>query len=76
MTGIRTIHDYRTLQPLEHLNGFTPATLRAIARRAGWRPIPSPMVFMTSEPWRVLRRAVRGIVRRLRPTVSAYCVAA
>lgn len=73
--GIRTREDYLALHPLDHVNGFTPASLRAIALRAGWRAITPPGTYLTAEPWRLLRRAARGLVRRFRPTTSVYCVA-
>lgn len=73
---IRTAADYHALHPLDHVNGFTPASLRAIAARAGWRAISPPTTYLTAEPWRLLRRIARGVVRGLGQTTSVYCRAA
>jgi hypothetical protein len=42
ITGIVSRRDYDNIHPLEHINGFTPATLRKMAERLGFGISPSP----------------------------------
>lgn len=49
-----------TLAPFEHLQGFVPHSLRALAKRAGFREVPLLDAFL-ADPVLALRRAVRSI---------------
>lgn len=66
VTGIRTVDDYRRIHPLDHINGFDPNTLRAIAARAGFTPITRTIAHVTCEPLSVLKSEVKRVVRPLR----------
>jgi SAM-dependent methyltransferase len=51
----RTFDHFHDVQPLEHLNHFTPITLRGICERAGYRPIPKPPAHVTTDSLAVVR---------------------
>jgi 2-polyprenyl-3-methyl-5-hydroxy-6-metoxy-1,4-benzoquinol methylase len=74
--GIRTEREYRQIHPLDHINAFTPSSLRAIARRSGFRPIRPPAAHVTTELRRVARAGVRRAIDLLRPRTQAYFVKA
>ncbi len=57
------------LQPLEHLNCFTRATLARIAARAGLAPAREPA--RPRARWRGLRARLAGALRRARPRAAA-----
>ncbi|MGE3820237.1 MAG: class I SAM-dependent methyltransferase [Isosphaeraceae bacterium] len=68
--GIRklsTLSDYYNIHPLEHINCFTKDSLRAIARRAGFRQVTPPVAQVTANPVKV----VKGEVRRLLPGLKS-----
>jgi len=48
MTRPTDFNTFHHLQPLEHLNAFTPATLERIVAKAGFRPVRAPMACVTS----------------------------
>ena len=48
VTGIGTLKDYRKVDPSEHINGFTPATLQRLAESLGFKRIQPPP--LTSRP--------------------------
>lgn len=64
ITGISDLHAYRNIHPLEHINGFTPATLMQIAQRAGFSPIAKPPVHVTGEWIKVAKGAGKALVGR------------
>lgn len=73
VTGIETIDDYRKIHPLDHINGFTPETLRKIAERAGFASFQRPPVHVTMDRLRVVKNEVKGLlVSFLRPTTQQY----
>jgi len=67
VNGIASYDDYRKVHPLDHINGFTPATLCGFAERLGFEPVKKPVSHVTCEPKRVIkteiRRAVSGVMR-------------
>lgn len=73
VTDLRSFDDYLAIAPLGHVNGFTPATLRALAERAGFRPLVAPP-YWVADDWRsALRSSVRNAIARWRrPTTSQY----
>jgi len=78
-TGVTDIVDYasyRAVHPLEHINAFTPQTLRSIAERAGFRSIATPVAFCTSSRFRAAKQEARAIRIRLRPRTQQYFVKA
>jgi 2-polyprenyl-3-methyl-5-hydroxy-6-metoxy-1,4-benzoquinol methylase len=57
-SGMTEPHDFGSfhhLQPLEHLNAFTPRTLRETVARAGFQPLRRPMASLDTRPLGVLR---------------------
>jgi SAM-dependent methyltransferase len=73
VTGIRTYDDYLKIHPLEHINGFTPDTLRQIAQRVGFDPIAKPVAHVTMDPLRVAKTEARRLLGRLlAPTTQQY----
>ncbi|MES1255643.1 MAG: class I SAM-dependent methyltransferase [Acidobacteriota bacterium] len=70
----RTLEEFHRVQPLEHPNHFTPATLRAMCRRAGYLPIAKPPAHVTTAPLAILRTEVSRVVRP--STTSQYFVRA
>jgi 2-polyprenyl-3-methyl-5-hydroxy-6-metoxy-1,4-benzoquinol methylase len=59
--GIKSRSDYHNIHPLEHINAFTPQTLTQIAARAGFRAISSPIVQVTADFKRVVKREIRRV---------------
>ena len=59
--GIKSRSDYHNINPLDHLNAFTPQTLTQIAARAGFRVIRSPTVQVTPDFKRVVKRELRRV---------------
>lgn len=71
--NIETRYDYNKIHPLEHINGFTPETLKRFAVRLGFAPIARPVVCVTSD----LRKIVKTVAKRLlsplrKPTTQLY----
>lgn len=62
--GIGSRHDYDAIQPLQHINGFTPATLRSIAERCGFKAIAKPVSHVTASPAKVAKTEVRRFLRK------------
>lgn len=62
--------DYRKIHPLDHINGFTPASLLAIARRAGFAPLAPPVAHVAADMRRVVKTIVKRIVQPLRPKTT------
>ena len=54
----RSFDEFHHLQPLEHLNAFTPASLRAVAARAGFRPLRRPTAIVATRLPAMLRAMV------------------
>lgn len=51
----RDFESFHKVQPIEHVNAFTPKTLRDICERAGFRPVRRPPAFVTTRPIAALR---------------------
>lgn len=59
-----SFEDFRCVQPLEHINAFTPQSLSELCRRAGFTPLAKPAAYVTAQPMEVLRTALRRVKRR------------
>lgn len=59
--NIETRDDYNRIHPLEHINGFTPKTLKRFAERLGFAPITKPLACVTSDA----RKIARNVAKRL-----------
>lgn len=57
----KDFESFHKLQPVEHVNAFTPKTLRDLCRRAGFRPLRRPAAFVTTRPAGALR-SLGGLV--------------
>ncbi len=57
----RDFHQFTLVQPLEHVNAFTPKSLREIGRQVGLVPIRRPVAFLTTTPGAALRTALNWI---------------
>jgi SAM-dependent methyltransferase len=77
ITDLRTYSDYLAIAPLGHINGFTPATLRQIAERAGFRAVRPPPYWVTTSWRQALKSSLRNLIAPLRrATTSQYFVRA
>ena len=73
VSGIQTMHDYECIHPLQHINGFTPSTLRSIATRLGFESIRKPVSHVTCSPMKVAKgEAKRALRFVLRDTTQQY----
>ena len=73
VTGIKMRRDYLKIAPMEHINGFTPGTLRALAERLGFPQAAAEIVQVTAEPLKVLKNEVRRLAGRwIKPTTQLY----
>ena len=57
--GIRSPQEYRGINPLSHINAFTPKTLRSIAERLGFRLVAPAAAHCTSEAKSVAKTEVK-----------------
>lgn len=57
----QSFHEFTLVQPIEHINAFTPDSLRDLAQRAGLTPVRRPSAFVTTRPHDVLRGAINWI---------------
>lgn len=69
VTSIETVADYHLINPLGHINAFTPQTQERIAKEAGFQRIVPSTVQCTADP---LRAYKRGLRRLLRPFLKRY----
>jgi 2-polyprenyl-3-methyl-5-hydroxy-6-metoxy-1,4-benzoquinol methylase len=67
IAGIDAAADYYNLHPLDHINCFTPRSLTALARRAGFRPLTPPLAQVTADPWEALVGEGKRWARKLKP---------
>ncbi len=59
VTSIEGAHDYAKIHPLQHINGFTPTTMRAFAERLGFRAVAKPVSHVTCDLKRVAKDEVK-----------------
>ena len=71
VTVPKSFHDFHNVQPLEHLNGFTPETLDRMAAAAGFTPVRRPAAFLGTRLTQALRSAV-GLIWQPRTTDRFY----
>lgn len=73
VTNITTRDDYYKIHPLDHINGFTPQTLRSFAERLGFAQIRPPVIHVTSDPSRVAKTEIKRLIGMLlKPTTQQY----
>lgn len=75
-TGVREIRsrrDYACIHPLDHINGFTPATLVHLARLEGFEPLTTPAAWVTADATQAMKAAAKRALARLgRSTTQSY----
>lgn len=75
-SGVREIstrQDYLKIHPLEHINAFTPQTLRNFAERLGFQAIAKPVACVTDDAVQLARKlAKRLLTPWLKPTTEQY----
>ena len=75
-SGVKDINsrsDYAKIHPLEHINGFTPETLKGFAGAIGFEPIATPIACVTAD----LKKIATTTAKRLfapfmKPTTQQY----
>lgn len=71
--GIATASDYRKIDPLDHINCFTPESLRGFAERLGFRAIAKPLCCVAGGAVPIAKALAKGILSPLmRPTTQLY----
>jgi SAM-dependent methyltransferase len=75
-TGVERIesrHEYDAIHPLQHINGFTPETMRSIAERHGFKAVSKPVSHVTASPVKVAKTEARRLLGKvLKPTTQQY----
>lgn len=66
----RSFSEFDAIQPLEHINHFTPETLTAFCQRAGFVPAPRVPAHVTTDPLALVKTEASRLLRR--PTTSQY----
>jgi SAM-dependent methyltransferase len=66
----RSFAEFDAVQPLEHINHFTPGTLTALCRRAGFVPASRIPAHVTTDPLALLKTEASRLLGR--PTTSQY----
>jgi 2-polyprenyl-3-methyl-5-hydroxy-6-metoxy-1,4-benzoquinol methylase len=71
---IRSRADFDKIHPLDHLNAFTPETLKSFAARLGFDVIAKPATVVAAGAKLITRRALKSTLAPLRrPTTEFYC---
>ena len=60
----RSFAEFDAVQPLEHINHFTPGTLAAFCRRAGFVPAPRIPAHVTTDPLALLKTEASRLLGR------------
>lgn len=75
VNDIETRSDYYKIHPLEHINGFTPKTLKRFAARLGFSYITKPVSSITCDFKKMGKALSKQMLRSmLRPTTQMYFV--
>ena len=65
--------DYLKIAPMEHINGFTPQTMRGLAERLGFVQVSPATAHVTAVPLKVLKNEIRRLAGRwMKPTTQLY----
>jgi 2-polyprenyl-3-methyl-5-hydroxy-6-metoxy-1,4-benzoquinol methylase len=72
VTDIRNEVEYDLVHPLEHINCFTPSTLRRFAARSGFTIARPPTAHVTTDPVRIIKTSVKKALLLLRPMTRFY----
>jgi SAM-dependent methyltransferase len=66
----RSFAEFSDVQPLEHINHFTPDTLAALCARSGFEPAPRVPAHVTTSPLDIVKTELSRLIQR--PTTSQY----
>jgi SAM-dependent methyltransferase len=66
----RSFDHFGAIQPLEHINHFTPSTLSALCRRVGFIPAPRVPAHVTTDLFSIVKTEASRLFRRT--TTSQY----
>ncbi len=73
VSQIRTAKEYHLIHPLDHINAFSPITLKKIAREAGFEPVKRQFAFTSSSPVQSFKRETRRALNLIAaPTTQQY----
>lgn len=74
ITDIKTANDYRKINPLSHINGFTSNTLISIAQRAGFDRIDRGAAHaISNSKTKIIKTEIKGLVENIfKPTTQHY----
>ncbi|HEY8707517.1 MAG TPA: class I SAM-dependent methyltransferase [Burkholderiaceae bacterium] len=71
--NIKTRSDYNKIHPLEHINGFTPGTLKRFAAQLGFAPIARPVSCVTCDSKKIMKTVAKRLLTHvMRPTTQLY----
>ncbi len=70
---IETHHDYLKIHPLEHINGFTPETLKRFAERLGFVQIRKPVSSVTCDSMKFVKTIAKRVLSPvMKPVTQLY----
>jgi hypothetical protein len=72
VTGIHSQRDHHLVDPIQHINGYTPQTLTAIVERSGFRRIRRPMVSAAAGPVGIAKNVASYIFGRSERSTQQY----
>lgn len=73
VTNITSRYDYYKIHPLEHINGFTPSTLKDFVNRLGFESIDKQLACVTDDSKIIAKNIVKRLVKPLlKPTTQMY----
>ena len=73
VTDIITQNDYYKIHPLEHLNGFTPETLRKFVIGLGFEPIDKQFASVTDDSKIIAKNIVKRLIKPfMKSTTQMY----
>ncbi len=72
VSAIRTTHDHALVDPIEHINGFTPATLTRIVEQAGFTRIRRPIALCAAGPKAIVRACAGYVLGRGERSTQQY----
>ncbi|MBC8413209.1 MAG: class I SAM-dependent methyltransferase [Nitrospira sp.] len=62
VTDIKDEMSYRKIHPLDHINGFTPDTLRNIVQRAGFRSVQPHISHVSTDRTKVIKTEIKQLL--------------
>lgn len=72
VSRIETRQEYLKIAPLEHINGFTPATMEAFAVGLGFERLQPPATYVTTKLGRVARNRVKRALAAFNDNTQQY----